>query len=254
MRVRSLLPCLFFAYAMSASAMSKVEADTLVTHAQQAYAKGDHAEALRLFDSVAVQFNSAALQLNLGNCWFKLGDVPNAILHYERGARLAPGDEDIQANLDLAREQVKDRISAPPAFALGTTWASIRGGREPDQWAKRSLWASVVFFALLALAYLLRGRSLRKAVSVLAGMAFVVLALSVTFAAVRHAEVVDDSEAIIMAPKVDVRGEPRTGSTVLFVLHKGTKVSVLQEAEGWYEVRLPNGSVGWMPFAALVRI
>lgn len=252
--MHTLLTALFLASAIAGSAMSEVEADTLVAQGQKAYANGDHASALRLFDSVAVRFNSAALQLNIGNCWFKLGDIPNAILHYERGARLAPADEDIQANLDLAREQVKDRINAPPAFALGTTWANIRGGRGPDHWAKRSLWASVLFFSLLTLAYLLRGRSLRRVVSVLSGLAFVALALCITFAAVRHAELIDDSEAIIMTPKVDVRGEPRVGSTVLFVLHKGTKVSVLQQTDGWYEIRLPNGSVGWMPFAALVRI
>ena len=63
-----------------------------------------------------------------------------------------------------------------------------------------------------------------------------------------------DSEAIIMTAKVDVRSEPRDGSTVLFVLHKGTKVRILQQENAWSEVRLANGSVGWMPPASLERI
>ncbi|MBK7297415.1 MAG: SH3 domain-containing protein [Flavobacteriales bacterium] len=64
----------------------------------------------------------------------------------------------------------------------------------------------------------------------------------------------DNSQAIILTPKVDVRSEPREGSTVLFVLHKGTKVDILQETNSWFEVSLPNGTVGWMPPATLERI
>jgi SH3-like domain-containing protein len=74
------------------------------------------------------------------------------------------------------------------------------------------------------------------------------------FAAHRISEVKDRSEAIIMQPKVDVLGEPRKGSTTLFVLHEGTKVTVLQEQNGWYEVKLGNGSVGWAGPEALVII
>jgi SH3-like domain-containing protein len=67
-------------------------------------------------------------------------------------------------------------------------------------------------------------------------------------------EATDNSQAIILTPKVDVRSEPRESATTLFVLHEGTKVMVLQDRNGWSEVRLPNGSVGWMPPATLVRI
>ena len=42
--------------------------------AQEAYATGDHATALQLFDSVATTFSSVDLFYNMGNCHFKLGD------------------------------------------------------------------------------------------------------------------------------------------------------------------------------------
>jgi SH3-like domain-containing protein len=74
------------------------------------------------------------------------------------------------------------------------------------------------------------------------------------FAWFRYHEVTDDSEAIIMTAKVDVRSEPSDAGTVLFVLHKGTKVKVLNQDNAWSEVRLANGSVGWMPPASLERI
>lgn len=235
-------------------AIDRTQADTLVSIGVRAYTAGDHAAALAAFDSVAVDWNSAGLQLNIGNCHFKLGNVALAILHYERGLRLAPGDADLQANLDLANEQVKDRIAAPPPFVLGNTWAGWRSGGDPDQWARRTLWATAILFTLLAIAMIARRSLLRRSAWAMAGVALLWAVVCFSFAAVRHGELHDDSEAIIMAPKVDVRGEPRTGATVLFVLHKGTKVTVLQQLEGWTEVQLPNGNVGWMPPASIERI
>lgn len=249
------LPILLLALLpLSAHPLTKVEADSLVARGQRSYMAGDHQAALSVFDSVAMTHNSAALQLNIGNCWFKLGDVARAVLHYERGLRLAPGDADLRANLDLANEQVKDRITGRPAFALGTTWARLRGGHDPDQWARRSLWACAVFFTLLAMAFIARAKLLRRVAWALSATALVFLALCIAFAGARHGEVTNDREAIIMTPKVDVLGEPRTGSKVLFVLHRGTKVEVLQATEGWCEVQLANGNVGWMPATTIERI
>ncbi len=240
--------------AITTQAIDPPQADSLVAKAQRAYAAGDHQQALVLFDSVAAEYNSAGLQLNVGNCYFKSGDVARAILHYERGLKLAPGDADLRANLDLANEQVKDRIAGKPALALGTTWATVRGGHDPDQWARRSLWACALFFVLLAIGLVVQRRTFKRALWALSATSLLFLLICVAFASYRHRELTSDSAAIIVSPKVDVLGEPRPGSTVLFVLHKGTKVNVLQTAEGWYEVQLPNGSIGWMPPASVERI
>ncbi|HRH39257.1 MAG TPA: SH3 domain-containing protein [Flavobacteriales bacterium] len=210
--------------------------------------------ALQPYHSDSTGYNSASPQFNISNCWSKDGDILRAILHYERGLRLSPGDPDLQVNLALANAQVKDRIAEKPGFALGSTWSRMRGGMDPDQWARRSLWVGALFFALLALAAVMRSRSVRRVTFALSAVALIALVLCIAFASARHAELIDDSEAIILVPKVDVLGEPRAGSTVLFVLHKGTKVTLLDEADGWSEVQLPNGNVGWMPPNSVERI
>jgi SH3-like domain-containing protein len=43
-------------------------------------------------------------------------------------------------------------------------------------------------------------------------------------------------------------------STVLFVIHKGTKVQVLEHSGAWVEIKLANGTVGWMQEEGLTRI
>lgn len=255
MNARLILPLLLLATLPGqAQAMSRAQADSLVAAAEQAYAAGEHAQALVLFDSVHTTWSSAGLLLNIGNCHFKLGDLPQAILHYERAARLAPGDADIRTNLDHARAQVVDRLAELPGFSLGAGWTRWRSGAEVDTWARRSLWSWTVFFALLAVGLLLHHRLWRTMAFSLAGLALLLSVVAVGLAALRHAEVRNTEAAIILQPKVDVRGEPRNGATVLFMLHKGTKVQVLQERDAWYEVQLPNGNVGWMPPGSLERI
>ncbi len=254
MKTRSLLLFLSIAWMTSTFALSRPEADTLVAQGSKAYAAGDHKTALTLFDSAHTAYTSSALLFNIGNCHFKLNDIPHAILFYERALRLSPGDVDVQANLDLARQSVVDRVNELPSFTLGSTWGKLRGGKDPDQWARRSLWACLLFFGALAGALMLRNRAVRRLLFGLSAALLVTTLLSVAFAAFRHGEVTDDGSAIITAAKVDVLSEPRANTTVLFVLHKGTKVTVLQEEAGWYEVQLANGNVGWMAPATLERI
>ncbi|MBK9177611.1 MAG: SH3 domain-containing protein [Flavobacteriales bacterium] len=238
----------------STMCLTRTEADSLVSEAQRHYIAADHQAALENYILVEETFDSPALQLGIGNCWFKLGDVPRAILHYERGLRLAPGDADLRANLDLANTQVKDRIPGDPDNALSRTWAALRGGADPDQWARRSLWLSAILFSLLALARIVNGRMVRRSAYAAAGICAILLLVSTGFAYTRHRELQTHGAAIILAPKVDVRAEPREGSKVLFILHKGTKVEVRDTTQGWSEVRIANGAIGWMPPRTLERI
>jgi SH3-like domain-containing protein len=49
-----------------------------------------------------------------------------------------------------------------------------------------------------------------------------------------------------MTPTVTVKSSPSETSVDLFVLHEGTKVSILETADGWCKIKIANGSVGWL--------
>ncbi|HMN06940.1 MAG TPA: tetratricopeptide repeat protein [Flavobacteriales bacterium] len=240
--------------ALSLPAKAAMDPAPLLEQAQEAYANGDHARALALYDSVNTEFTSAALLYNIGNCHSKLGDMPHAILYYERALRLAPGAEDIQANLDLERSKVVDRINQLPGFTLGSAWDSAIGGKDVDQWARRSLWACALMALAGAGAIVLRNKVAKRSLAIMATLALAGTIISVALAAHRVQEVERKAEAIILAPSVEILGEPRKGSTRLFILHQGSKVGLLEEQGEWQEVRLPNGSVGWLPVASIAKI
>ncbi len=228
--------------------------DSLLRSAEAAYNKGDHQRALLLYDSVNTQMTSASLLYNIGNCWSKLGDVPHAILYYERALRLAPGAEDVQANLDMERAKVVDRVNELPAFTLGSVWDRLQGGSDVDQWARRSLWACAAMALSAITATWLRARSAKRILLGFASLALVATVGSAMLAFYRIQQVQDHSAAIIMVPAVEIVGEPRTGSTRLFMLHQGTKLSTLKRQGDWQEVRLSSGAVGWLPLNAIEAI
>ena len=251
MKALLLLLTLLSAPALTAS---DVAPDSLTARAEAAYLAGDHAAALDLYTTTAQSGTSAGLLFNIGNCHYKLGDHARAILFYERALKLAPGDEDIRANLALARTHLKDRVNELPGSTLLSEWERMADGRDPDHWARRSWWSFTAIFVLLALSLFIAQPWPVRVLRVLAVIAAVYFLIALPMAISRHIAVTDNDEAIIMAPKVDVRSEPRTSGTALFVIHMGTKVTVLQSVDDWSEVKLANGSIGWMSSTDLEKI
>ena len=74
--------------------------------ANRAYSEGRYDDSARLFQQIVAEHGySAPLCFNLGNAEAKAGHPGPAILNYERARYLAPGDTDIDHNLQLARKQ-----------------------------------------------------------------------------------------------------------------------------------------------------
>ena len=49
-----------------------------------------------------------------------------------------------------------------------------------------------------------------------------------------------------MSESVYVKSSPGENNTDLFLLHEGTKASILDEFENWQKIKISNGSVGWV--------
>ena len=46
--------------------------------------------------------------------------------------------------------------------------------------------------------------------------------------------------------KIEVWAEPNSRVEVLFLLHEGTKVQMLDQLQEWQKIRISNGSEGWV--------
>ena len=69
--------------------------------ADSAYAAGNYVEAARIYEESVKTGVSSDLYYNLGNAYYRLNDLPRAILNYERALRMEPANGDASYNLEL---------------------------------------------------------------------------------------------------------------------------------------------------------
>jgi tetratricopeptide (TPR) repeat protein len=252
-------PAFLFLTAMGSVAGMPVSALPQVEFYQEGnrwYQEGDFENALTSYlRLIEGGFESGEVYYNIGNTYFKLGDLAPSILYYERARRLLPADEDVQVNLDLARSLTVDEIDPLPRFWLFSAvewWV--------DLLPKTFLIALVAGSYLLGMGALLmlilrRGVVMARwggRIALACGAVFVVLGLNLV---VREFEVGRAQEAVVFQPQVDVMSAPLNDETLtVFTVHEGTKVRIDRLSDEWAEVALEDGRVGWVPVGVLETI
>ena len=71
----------------------------------------------------------------------------------------------------------------------------------------------------------------------------------------QYIRLTERNEAVIMQPSVTVKSTPGNSGTDLFVVHEGRKVTITDDSmQGWKEIELEDGNVGWIPTEVMERI
>jgi len=197
---------------------------------------------------------SANLNYNIGNAYFKLSNVPGAVLFYERAYLLKPGDEDINYNLQIARTLVTDKFEEIPELFFIRWYDYLALSLTTNSWAKLSMTAFAVFVIALSI-YLFSSKYNIKVAGFWIALVFLIISLSSITLSGRNKKLVYDShKAIIFSSQVSGKSSPDASGTDLFVLHEGTKVTIEDEVGEWFEIRLSDGNKGWVPSGSLRKI
>ena len=241
---------------MAASAQNEAYVDSLWNVANEAYAEGRWADAVKDYEMISeMGLESASLYCNTGNAFFKDGNVPMAILYYERALKIDPSYADARYNLELMNAAIQDRIDPVPEFILKVWMRDACYIMDSDAWAVCFL----VFFALtlaMALVFLLAPSAGGRRAGFFSGIIMLILAVfSVSFAIWQKNDYVNADEAVVMRPVASVKSSPATeSSTDLFILHEGTKVKIVDEVGRWNNIELADGRQGWLPSEDIERI
>lgn len=226
---------------------SQIDNGAIFQEANELYAEGNYDEAAELYKRIlASGYHSASLYYNLGNAYYRSGKIPPSILNYERALLLAPGDEDIRSNLDLARTQIKDRIDEVPDFFINRMWKGVRDILNYRSWAAISAGTFISTLIFLSGFFLVSKVLMKKLFFWLAVSLFFISAFSFSVGLDQRNYVKNHNSAIIFSPVISVKSSPDINSADLFVLHEGTKVSVEGSIGDWLEVRLSDGNKGWL--------
>ena len=246
---KTLLPLiLILLLPFSAAASGDAYVDSLWNSANQAYMDGRWSDAVTEYELISgMGLESAALYCNTGDAYFKDGNVPMAILYYERALKLDPAYEDARYNLQLLNSTIQDRIDPVPDFILKVWAKDVCYLMNSDSWAVcfLVLLASTLALALL---FILGATPAGRRTGFFVGIVTLLLAIaSLSFSLWQKNDYVSADDAIVMRPVTSVKSSPSSeASTDLFILHEGTKVTILDVVGNWSNIELADGRQGWM--------
>ena len=239
---------IFMGFSLSASAVTKQNADA-------EYTKGNYQQAIKDYEDLLKNGVSPEVYYNLGNAYYRTDNITKAVLAYERAHLLSPGDEDINFNLQFARSKTIDKITPVSEMFFVTWYKALVNFTSVDNWAKVGI-LSIILALVLVLVYLFAPQLLLRKAGFFGGILFfVVFLLSSLFAYQQKQILVNRTGAIIVAPTVNVKKTPSRQSADQFVIHEGTRVDITDRSmDGWRGIHLADGRDGWIETKQLEEI
>lgn len=226
------------------------QTDYTLGAAQAELQSGDYARAAAMLDSLEARGTvSPEFYLALGNAWYESGQFGRAILAYERGLRLRPGNADLDNNLRFVRREAG--ITAPelPEFMLLRWW------RLFGAWlGVTGAYLAALLFWWLAVAggvwwYLRRKQMEEKRRFALLPVALLMALISggfILLAESRYAALNESSEAILLNDST-LRVSPTADGSVEAELSPGHTLYITDRVNRFVKVQLPDGRQGYLP-------
>ena len=246
---------LYIVLVLSSFVVNAQSANELFKKGNKLYTEQDYDAAIEAYEAVvAGGMESSDLYFNLGNCYYKLNKIAPSIYNYEKALKIDPNNDDAQNNLSYAKRMSIDVIEELPKTFLQRFSENVIMKFTYDQWAVIGVIAAglvALFFLLYFFSTTTRKKFVFFNLSLLMALALIV---STIFAFSNFDTVKKNRQAIIFAAKSEVKNAPMMSSELVFELHEGTKVIILDGLDNWVKIKLADGKIGWIPQIDLKEI
>ncbi|WP_066758322.1 tetratricopeptide repeat protein [Crocinitomix algicola] len=219
--------------------------DSSFVAGNEAYANGDYEKALKQYNKIiGAEKQSAALFYNLGNTYYKLDEIGEAIWAYEKVLKINPGNKNALKNLELANAKTIEKLDQT-SVGIGNWLAINFYNFSINFWAILSIVASI----LLAVSfYIYRTTRLQKRKNIALSSTLILMGLfcfTIFLGAKHKAYILKRNYAVIVADYVDIKPSPSETAPTAFQIFEGTKVTLKRSNDNWVEIEV-NGNTGWV--------
>lgn len=219
------------------------------------YEKKDYAKALENYKTALdMGIESGNLYYNMGNAYFKMGKIGNAILCYEKAARLIPQDGDLKSNMVYAKAFVPGTATAQPS-GISYISAFIKspfGDLNLNVVAMVAI-ALYLISVIMAILFLVTPFLLRRLKILFILVVFTFLWSGLVFG-VRYYEEEILKKGVVVVKSAEAKYEPVESSTTYYKIQEGDEVTILGTREGWRHIRRPDGKAAWVGEASVEEI
>ncbi|MBL1212276.1 MAG: tetratricopeptide repeat protein [Ignavibacteriae bacterium] len=229
--------------------------DEMMIEANKLYQESKYDSALTVYKQVTDQgYVSAALYFNIGNSYYRTGEIGRAILNYERGLKLEPSDEDIKYNLRIAQARIVDRIKYVPQIFLVEWWNSLLTFLSVSAWAAVVIIFYISLLIFIGIYFLTKSGRLQRFSFYFGSMNFIALIFIVFLFIARVNRETSKDYGVLITDTISVKVSPDEKAQDAFVIHEGLKFEVEDELQEWARIKLSDGKVGWLNKTALEMI
>ena len=236
-------------YARLGGGQIPTEAQELANEASLAYEQGNFIRAAQLYEQAVDHTHQPELFYNLGNAYYRQGDIGRAALNYRRTLALTPRNQDASANLALVKNQALD-----PFNGSAQGFSNLFTGLNQNELALLALglWLGS---GLLWLGQHITAGKLRVGLQSMLILVALAALLSILSLGCRIYEESHHPTGVIVVQEVQATSGPGTQYPVKFSLHSGTEASIMEKRNEWVRVTLPGSSLqGWIPSTAIEPI
>ena len=222
--------------------------DNIFKKANNLYKRGEYEKALKSYKLIEDNgYKSSDLYYNLGNSYAKLNKFGYAILYYEKALFLDPNNNNAEYNLKLINKKNIDKIINESGKA------EMAGVNEIYNFL-RALSTSMLIYIFLGLWTIIWFILIMKKFNKFKANSYTFLTILFSLIALfnfllivgNYYSVNKVKLGVAVVSEINVIDGPDDEYKKIFKIHEGLKVQITDEREGWYQITLPNGNIGWV--------
>ncbi|MFT6806862.1 MAG: hypothetical protein ACJA01_000078 [Saprospiraceae bacterium] len=205
--------------------------------------------AITIMDSIIANGTaSPELYSNMAKANFSTGNLAKAILFYEKGLLLDPGNKLMQQSIAAIRQDLDIQITHIPDFILLNYYRSVVNLFSATIWSTLQLLAGFSAILLLFLQLFPRYNTTLSSKTIkMAGISMLIIScLSLVFAKSKKGYEIDKHGGIVMAPRISLHQAPDKLSPEVTPIGAGNKIFIISELGEWYKVSLRDKDTGWV--------
>jgi len=189
-------------------------------------------------------FESLEVYYNLGNAYFKEGEVGRAIASYRRALKLNPRDEETKTNLAFAKQFTIDRLEYPQVNFFASLFRGVLSAFSAEE--AFLIWTILFWGTVCLWGFHFLSRNRTRAFTTLATIfVCLLLIISIPTAAKIYSQETE-TRGVLISTEAKIYSGPGEDFTLQFTGHEGLEFSIDERREAYYRIALDNGVKGWV--------
>ena len=211
-------------------------------------------DAIQSYESIlSMGYYNSDLYYNLGNAYFRVDSLGLSIWAYKCAEKLTPRDGDIAHNISVAQALNIDKIDMPTSYTPIKYYNILRNSMTLKEWL--TLGSSIFFIYSIVNLLFNKKEIFMSQLNIVPNFILLLFLLVHLVALDNYLSVHKPERGVVISDFVDANSEPFYGNqTILFRIHEGTVIDILDNNDGWYYINLINGKKGWVPSQSIRNI